>query len=184
MAETTIPVQTKQEGKTTRAAAREMAETGRHPLLALRDEFERLFDDASSMFRAPWTRPSLFDVEPLLHTRSATLAIVPPAEVNETETEYRVTLEVPGMDEKGVEVSLEDDMLTIKAEKKEETEEESRNRYFSERRYGMCSRSFRLPGNVDRERISASMKNGVLTIAMPKSEPSKPSKRTIDVAKA
>ncbi|KAA0571445.1 Hsp20/alpha crystallin family protein [Azospirillum sp. Sh1] len=169
--------------KTTGLAAGEVAERNRHPLFALRDEFDRLFDEASSMFRFPWGRRPAFGLEPLLRGDADLEAIVPPAEVDERETEYRVTLEIPGMDEKDAEVSIQDDILTVKAEKKEETEEKDKNRYFSERRYGLCARTFRLPANVKADAITASMKNGVLTIVLPKSEPSKPTRRTIEIAK-
>jgi len=169
--------------KTTGLAAKEVAERNRHPLFALRDEFDRLFDEASSMFRFPWNRRPAFGLEPLLRSDADLEAIVPPAEVDERETEYRVTLEIPGMDEKDAEVSIQDDILTVKAEKKEETEEKDKNRYFSERRYGLCARTFRLPANVKADAITASMKNGVLTIVLPKSEPSKPTRRTIEIAK-
>ncbi|MFS2013511.1 Hsp20/alpha crystallin family protein [Azospirillum sp. CT11-132] len=169
--------------KTTGMAAKEVAERNRHPLFALRDEFDRLFDEASSMLRFPWSRRPIFGLEPLLRSDADLEAIVPPAEVDERETEYRVTLEIPGMDEKDAEVSIQDDILTVKAEKKEETEEKDKNRYFSERRYGLCARTFRLPANVKADAITASMKNGVLTIVLPKSEPSKPTRRTIEIAK-
>ncbi|SMF17227.1 heat shock protein Hsp20 [Azospirillum oryzae] len=170
--------------KTTGQAAKEVAERNRHPLFALRDEFDRLFDEASSMLRFPWSRRPVFGLEPLLRGDADLEAIVPPAEVDERETEYRVTLEIPGMDEKDAEVSIQDDILTVKAEKKEETEEKDKNRYFSERRYGLCARTFRLPANVKADAITASMKNGVLTIVLPKAEPSKPTKRTIEIAKS
>lgn len=184
MADTTATEKPKQDLKSTGAAAKELAERNRHPLLVLRDEFDRLFEEASSVFRFPWNRRSMFELEPLLRTEAEIEAIIPPAEVDEREDEYRVMLGVPGMDEKSVEVSVQDDVLTIRAEKKEETEEKAKNRYFSERRYGMCARSFRLPANVDRDQIAASMRNGVLTITLPKTEPSKPSRRTIDVTRA
>ncbi|MBP2316183.1 Hsp20/alpha crystallin family protein [Azospirillum soli] len=165
----------------TGTAARQLAERNRHPLMALRDEFDRLFDEASSMFRFPWGPRSSFGMDPLLRSDAVT-AFTPPAEVEERESEYRVCLEMPGMDEKAVNIDLQDDLLTIKAEKTDETEEKGANRYFSERRYGMCARSFRLPANVNRDAIAASMKNGVLTITLPKTEPSQPSKRRIDIA--
>lgn len=91
---------------------------------------------------------------------------------------------MPGMDEQSVDVSVQDDVLSIRAEKKEDKEEKGANRYVSERRYGLCARSFRLPANVDSDRIAASMKNGVLTVTLPKTEPSQPAKRKIDITKA
>lgn len=174
----------RQEVAPTGAAAREMAERNRHPFFALRDEFDRLFDEASSMFRLPWNRRSAFDLEPLLRTEMEGMAFAPPAEVDERETEYRVTMEMPGMDEQSVDVSVQDDVLSIKAEKRDEKEEKGTNRYFSERRYGVCARSFRLPANVDQEHIAASMKNGVLTVTLPKTAESQPSKRKIEIGKA
>ncbi|WP_454019511.1 Hsp20/alpha crystallin family protein [Azospirillum sp. Marseille-Q6669] len=168
----------------TGAAAQQIAARNRHPILALRDEFDRLFDEASSMFRFPWSRRSPFDLEPLLRTELESAAFAPPAEVEERADEYRVTMEMPGMDEQAVDLSVQDDVLSIKAEKSEEKDEKDANRYVSERRYGLCARSFRLPANVDRDRIAASMKNGVLTVVLPKTEPGQPSKRKIDIAKA
>ncbi|WP_448205672.1 Hsp20/alpha crystallin family protein [Azospirillum sp. sgz302134] len=186
MAETNVTEKPKQEVKqevaSTGAAAKEIAERNRHPLLALRDEVDRLFDEASSMLRFPWSRRSPFDLEPLLRTDMEAMAFAPPAEVDEREGEYRVTMEMPGMDETSVEVGIQDDVLSIRAEKNEEKEEKGTNRYFSERRYGLCARSFRLPANVDRDRITASMKNGVLMVTLPKTGPSQPGKRKIEIA--
>ncbi|MBP2290653.1 Hsp20/alpha crystallin family protein [Azospirillum rugosum] len=171
-------------GTSTGAAARAMAERNRHPLLTLRDEFDRLFDEASSMFRFPWNRRSPFDLEPLLRSDMERMAFAPPAEVEEREGEYRVTMEMPGMDEQSVDISVQDDVLSIRAEKREETEEKGGNRYFSERRYGVCARSFRLPANVDQDRIAATMKNGLLTVTLPKAETSRRSGKKIEIGKA
>jgi HSP20 family protein len=187
MADTDVTERSKQETTPAGATGSQPAERSRHPLLALRNELDRLFDEASSMFpssmfRFPWGRRSVLDVEPLFRSDEGIAAFAPPAEVDEREGEYRVRLEMPGMDEKAVDISLRDDVLTIKAEKKDEKEEKGADRYFSERRYGMCVRSFRLPTNVNREAIAASMKNGVLTVTLPKTEPSQPSGRRIEIA--
>ncbi|MFC5360267.1 Hsp20/alpha crystallin family protein [Azospirillum himalayense] len=190
MADTNVTEKSQQEETSRRdttstgAAAQQIAARNRHPILALRDEFDRLFDEASSMFRFPWSRRSPFDLEPLLRTELESAAFAPPAEVEERADEYRVTMEMPGMDEQAVDLSVQDDVLSIKAEKSEEKDETGANRYVSERRYGLCARSFRLPANVDRDRIAASMKNGVLTVVLPKTEPGQPSKRKIEIAKA
>jgi HSP20 family protein len=187
MADTDITERSKQETTPAGATRSQAAERGRHPLLTLRNEIDRLFDEASSMspfsmFRFPWGRRSMLDVEPLFRSDEGIAAFAPPAEVDEREGEYRVRLEMPGMDEKAVDISLRDDVLTIKAEKKDEKEEKGADRYFSERRYGMCARSFRLPANVNREAIAANMRNGVLTVTLPKTEPSQPSGRRIEIA--
>jgi HSP20 family protein len=191
MADTKVTEKSGQEtaptGTSTGAAAKQLAERNRHPMMALRDEFDRLFNEAASMFpsamlRFPWSRRSAFDLEPLLRSEEEAMAFAPPAEVDESEGEYRIRLEIPGMDEKSVDVSVQDDILTIRAEKTAEKEEKGVNRYFSERRYGMCARSFRLPADVNHEGVAASMKNGLLTITLPKMEPSQPSRRRIEIA--
>ena len=178
------PEEGRQGATSTGTASRAIAERNRHPFLTLRDECDRLFDEASSMFRAPWNRRSAFDLEPLLRSEMDRMAFAPPAEVEERDGEYRVTMEMPGMDEQSVDVSVQDDILSIRAEKREETEDKGGNRYFSERRYGVYARSFRLPAEVDQDRIAATMKNGLLTVTLPKAEASRPSKKTIEVGKS
>ncbi|MGQ9369026.1 Hsp20/alpha crystallin family protein [Azospirillum sp. ST 5-10] len=180
MDDTTLTKEPSPESKSTGAVTKPAGEAGRHPFLTLRDEFDRLFDEATAMFHLPWSRRSPFDLEPLFRTE-AKVAFLPPADVDERDGEYLVTMELPGMDEKAVEVAVQDGVLTVKAEKKEEREEKSKTRTFSERRYGLCERSFRLPGNVDQERIAAAMRNGVLTVTLPKTEPAAPPKRTVEI---
>jgi len=184
MADTDITERPKQETTPAGATGSQATERGRHSMLTLRNEIDRLFDEASSVspfsiFRFPWGRRSMLDVEPLFRSDEGIAAFAPPAEVDEREGEYRVRLEMPGMDEKAVDISLRDDVLTIKAEKKDE---KGADRYFSERRYGMCARSFRLSANVNRGAIAANMRNGVLTVTLPKTEPSQPSGRRIEIA--
>ncbi|PWC34596.1 hypothetical protein TSO352_22985 [Azospirillum sp. TSO35-2] len=161
-----------------------MAERNRHPFLALRNEFDRLFDEASSMFRSPmalWGRRPGFGMEPLLRVDEPMDAIIPAVDVDEREADYRLTLEMPGLEDKDIEVGLQDDILTVRAEKKEEKEEKDKNRSVSERRYGVCVRSFQLPANVDPEGITAGLKNGVLTVTLPKTGPTQPAARKIAI---
>lgn len=89
---------------------------------------------------------------------------------------YRVTAELPGLSEADVEASLEDNVLTIKGEKKSEREETAEGRFYSERSYGAFSRSLRLPVNVDAEKVDAVHKDGLLTITLPKAVADKPRK--------
>jgi HSP20 family protein len=105
----------------------------------------------------------------------------PSADVMESKDEIHVTIELPGLSADEVEVSLEDNVLTIGGEKREErTEQNEENRWhLSERRYGRFSRSFVLPKEVEQDRIHASFDNGVLNVVIPKSEKVKP--RRIDV---
>jgi HSP20 family protein len=84
-----------------------------------------------------------------------------------------VKAEVPGMDAKDVNITLNDGLLTIKGEKKVEKEEKDEGYHLTERRYGSFSRSIRLPSDIQSDKIKANYKNGLLTITMPKSEKAK-----------
>ncbi|HEY9755208.1 MAG TPA: Hsp20/alpha crystallin family protein [Oculatellaceae cyanobacterium] len=93
----------------------------------------------------------------------------PSLDIRETEKEFHVSIEVPGMSEKDIEISMSKDMLMVSGEKKEEKEENARGIHRVERRYGSFSRSIPLPENcVDTEKAEASYKNGVLTVRLPK----------------
>jgi HSP20 family protein len=98
---------------------------------------------------------------------------VPSLDVSETKSDIVVKAELPGLDPKDIDISLNDGFLTIKGEKKHETEEKEENYHFVERSYGSFVRSIQLPRDVKHEKISASYKNGVLKIVLPKSEETK-----------
>ncbi len=91
-------------------------------------------------------------------------------ELSETDDEVRVKVELPGMDEKDIAVELEEDMLVIRGERKEEKETNKRNYHVSEMSYGGYHRSIPLPAKVDREQARARFKRGVLTLTLPKTE--------------
>jgi len=97
----------------------------------------------------------------------------PSLDLAETDNELVVKAELPGMDPKDIDISLSDGMLTIKGEKKQEKEEKKSDYHFIERSYGSFTRSIQLPRQVEREKISASYKNGLLRITLPKSEEAK-----------
>ncbi len=96
----------------------------------------------------------------------------PEADVVETENEIRVMIEMPGMHADDIEIGLENNVLTISGEKREESSREGDRStwHVSERRYGQFSRSFLLPRDVEHDRIQADFGNGVLTVRIPKSE--------------
>jgi HSP20 family protein len=106
---------------------------------------------------------------------------VPETDVLERENEIQVVSELPGMNPNEVELSLENNVLTISGEKHEEHERggDGDTFHLSERRWGRFSRSFVLPREVDSEKISARFENGVLTVTIPKSE--KARRRRIDI---
>src|SRR5581483_10306291 len=126
-----------------------------NPFLTLHREMNRLFDDAFRGFDlAPFGSDRFFD-------RSAGW---PNIEVSETDKEVKVTAELPGLEEKDVDAELANGVLSIRGEKK--TEREDEGRLFSERYYGRFER--RIPiEDVDEDKISATFKNGVLTVTLP-----------------
>ncbi|MBW5440365.1 Hsp20/alpha crystallin family protein [Bradyrhizobium canariense] len=135
-----------------RNMAAQRGEAG-NPLLALHREMNRLFDDA---FRS-------FDLGPF---GSSTAMGWPNVELDESEKEVKVVAELPGLEQKDVNVELANGVLTISGEKKSETED--KERLFSERYYGRFER--RIPvDDVDQDKVAASFNNGVLTVTLPKS---------------
>jgi len=98
---------------------------------------------------------------------------LPSLDVAETKNDIVVKAEVPGMDPKDIDISLSDGLLTIKGEKKQEKEEKEENYHYVERSYGAFCRSVRLPTEVQSDKISASYKNGVLKVTLPKSDEAK-----------
>lgn len=93
---------------------------------------------------------------------------LPAVEFVEKEGEFQLTAEIPGMAKEDVHVSVEDDVLTLKGEKKHEHDEEKDEMYIREREYGAFTRAFALPRNVDPARIEAEYRDGIVVIHMPK----------------
>ncbi len=108
----------------------------------------------------------------------------PSLEVSETDEEFCVKAELPGMDEKDIEVSLDGSELTVHGEKKREHEEKKRDCFVSEVSYGEFRRSIHLPEGVDRDKVKATFKKGVLTLTLTKTEQGKPTHKRIDVIAA
>jgi HSP20 family protein len=174
MADTASKVPVKTEGKVSeKASAMQLW----RPFETLRREVDRLFEDFDRGF---WTAPfrrSIFDIEPFWK-RELTLPAAPAVDIVEKEKAYEVTAELPGMDEKNIEVKLANGGLTIKGEKEEEKEEKKKEYYLHERRFGSFERSFAIPEGVDTDKIEASFKKGVLTVTLPKKpEAIKPEKK-------
>ncbi len=120
-----------------------------------RTRFDRFFGE--------WDQPALFEEQKTW---------VPAFDISENEKEYVVTAEVPGMDAKNLEVTLSDGILTVRGEKKQETEDKGENYHRVERVYGSFQRSFRIPEKLDAENVDASYKDGVLKLTLPKAEAS------------
>jgi HSP20 family protein len=148
-----------------------------HPFGSLRNEMNRLFDDFDRGFwRSPF-RNSLFDIVPFTQ-RQLAWQTAPAVDIVEKDNAYVITAELPGIDEKNIDVKLVNDALTIKGEKQEEKEEKKKDYYLQERHYGSFERSFTLPPGVDADKIEASFSKGVLTLTLPKkAEAMKPEKK-------
>ena len=176
--DTTVPV--KAEKKPAEAPS---ALEARQPLESLRREVDRLFDDFGRDFwRSPFRR-SVFDIEPLWR-RELTWGAVPAVDIVEKDKAYEITAELPGMDEKDIEVKVADGDLTIKGEKQEEKEEKETGYYLHERHFGSFERRFRVPEGVDAEKIDATFKKGVLTVTLPKTAVAQKPKKKIEVKAA
>ena len=138
-----------------------------HPLLSLHRDVNRLFDVVFRGFGAP----SLGGFE-----RSFAW---PNVELGETDKEIRITAELPGLDEKDVELALEDGVLTLRGEKTSEIDD--RDRGYSERSYGRFERRIGLPKGIEADNANATFRNGVLTVTLPKSAASNENVRRIPV---
>ena len=141
-----------------------------NPLAALHREMDRMFDEVFRGFDLAPSNNRSFD-RLGWHTGWTGW---PHLEVNETDSELKVSAELPGLDEKDVEIELANGVLVIKGEKKMESED--RNRWFSERYYGRFERRLAVD-DVEADKVSASFKNGVLTVTLPKTASARNVKR-------
>jgi HSP20 family protein len=144
-----------------------------HPLESLRRQINSLFPDLTG-------RKDLSDFEPFERLFSGRLAM-PAVDLAEKDGEFAITAELPGLDEKNVEVKLSNGTLTISGEKKDERENKEKDYYFSERRYGSFKRSFRVPDGVDADKIEAAFDKGVLTIRLPKTAEAQKAEKKIEI---
>ena len=167
------------EVKKTAPAAANAPDTWR----SFRAEMEQLFD----RFAGGWGLPAvhrLFDAAPARRYEHTFSVPSPAVDIAEDDAAYKMTAELPGMNEKEIEVALSGGMLTLKGEKRQEKEQKDKNFYLSERSYGSFQRSFALPDGVDRDKIAADFAKGVLTITMPKTAKAKEAEKKIEVKAA
>lgn len=124
--------------------------------------------------------------EPFSVALPETSGWIPAMDIIEGAKEFTLTAELPGLDEKNVDVSVEEGLLTIKGEKTDEKEEkkdgaEEKRFYLYERNYGAFSRSFALPPNVDATKVEAEFKKGLLTVHLPKTADVKANGRKVEI---
>ncbi len=178
MAETTtkVPVEVKKADRPAPAPAEW------RPFESLRREVDRLFEDFRGGWNLPFARTS-FDVEPFWRSEMS-WGKTPAVDVVEKDKAYEITAELPGLEERNIDVKFSDGVLTITGEKKEEKEEKKKDYYLSERRYGSFQRSFTVPAGVDTDKIEANFKNGILTVSLPKTAQAQKSEKKIEIKKA
>jgi HSP20 family protein len=141
------------------------------PLSSLRREMDRLFDEfGTSRWPVPGAMRLMAEMPP-----------VPAMDLVESDGSYEITVELPGIDVKDVELKVRDDMLTLRGEKREASERKDKDRHVSERRYGSFQRSLRLPPDADASKVEATCAKGVLRITLPKSETARTREQKIEI---
>ncbi len=141
----------------------------RDPFSLMHRDMESLFDD---FFKG-------FELEPFFGPDISSYA--PKVDVKEGDKEIKVLAELPGMDEKDINVTLNKDSLTLRGEKKEEKEDNDKGYHRLERSYGSFCRTIQLPVEIENDKVSASYKKGILTITIPKSEKAIEEKKKIKI---
>ena len=142
-----------------------------HPFFSLQREMNRIFDD----FFKGW------DVEPFAGPGARLGRFTPSVDVKESAKEITVKAELPGLEEKDIEVLLDNDTLTIRGEKKEEKEDKGKSYYHAECSYGSFRRVIPLPAGIDQKKVQAQFKNGVLNITLPRTEEAKTKGKKIPI---
>jgi len=130
-------------------------------------ELEEVSDRLNRMFARPATRSN----------GKETMTVsdwAPTVDISETDGEYQIKAEIPDVKKEDVKVTVEDGVLSIQGERKQEREEKGKRYHRIERSYGSFVRSFSLPDVIDEEKVKAEFKDGVLSLYLPKSEKAKP----------
>ena len=158
------------------------------PLASLREEVDSLFDRFSedwphlpNLFGKGWSYP-VADLERRFNMSK--LELTPRVDVSESDQKYSIEMELPGMTAENIDITTSDDSLTVKGHKQDEHEEKNKNYHVKERSFGSFQRSFRIPNGVDQNKIEATYANGVLDIALPKTEDVETKKRSVKVKTA
>ena len=151
-----------------------------HPVEQFRTDIDRLLSD---FLRGYWHIPfrrSAVDVAPIWRG-DISLGATPAVDIIDKDDAYKLTAELPGVDEKQVELRFSDSTLTIEGKKDEEPEDAKQDHFVSERHYGDFHRTFRVPDGVDADKIEAQFRNGVLTVTLPKTAESRRKRKTIEL---
>lgn len=145
----------------------QLSRTGWDPFTSFRREMDRLFDD----FLSP-AEPRSFGEGSL---------VAPSIDLEETKDGYKLTAELPGLQEKDVQLEVRDNALTLSGEKRSEHIEGEGQRTYTERSYGRFERTIPLGSDIDRDKVEATFKNGVLTVNLPRRPDAQPQTRRIEI---
>jgi len=184
--ERNVPVSKSSEKSTPATTGGRASGAGDNPLVTLRSEVDRLFDDFVRGWPSLMSFPSrMFNFDPFRRAGEPIGGgfgtLIPNVDVSESDNGYEIEAELPGLDEKDIDVAINDDVLTIKGHKKFEREEKNKDYYLNERSYGTFQRAFELPAGVDVDKIAAKFEKGVLSVSLPKSKEAKAKERKIEV---
>lgn len=146
--------------------------TAWHPVTNMFDEFNSIHSEIDRVFDR--FRGGEYDA-------GATQTWLPAVDIMEQETSFIIKAELPGVDKNDVKITVQNDVLTIKGEKKQESEKKGENYHRTERLYGSFQRSFTLPAIIANEKIDAAYNNGVLMLTLPKLEVAKPKEIEVKV---
>jgi len=148
---------------------------------SMRQEMDRMFD---RLWRGAFGVPAfrrMLEPEQALPAEQGFAFTAPAIDFCEDEKSFQLTAELPGLSDKDINVTVSGDMLTITGEKRDEREQKDKNYYWSERQFGSFRRALRLPAHVDRDKIDANFKNGVLSITLPKTAEAMQQHKKIEV---
>jgi len=148
----------------------------RDPLAEMRAEMDRVFDS--------FLGPSFFGRQPLSSRAQTAAMVAPDIDVRENDKEIIFEAELPGIDEKDVQVAVRDGVLSLKGEKKSERDEKKDTYHLVERSYGSFERSFRLPDSADDQKIEADFTKGVLRVVVPKRAEAVKAEKKIPIGKS
>jgi HSP20 family protein len=150
-----------------------------HPLVRIQQQVDRLFEDLLGQDAVALQKGMM------LGNIGESTILRPSLDISENAEGYRIQVEVPGVEQKDLQVELDGDVLTISGEKSQIHEEKAENYHQVERSFGRFERVLCLPANVNKEHMDASFKNGVLTIALTKQElPQSDSRKRIEISAA
>lgn len=148
----------------------------RDPFSEMRAEMDRVLES--------FLGPSIFNRQPLSSRAQTAALVAPDIDVRENDKEIVFEAELPGIDEKDVQVAVRDGVLSMKGEKKSERDEKKDTYHLVERSYGSFERSFRLPDSVDEEKIKADFTKGVLRVVVPKRAEAVKTEKKIPIGKS